>query len=228
MENKPESIRDEYRLRFSGLEQYRNKVWKILCENYFNKFITQESHVLDLGSGWCEFINNINAKKKFAMDINPDTRSRLKPEIFFFQQDCSEQWQIESESLDVIFTSNFLEHLPNKGCIEKTIEQANRCLKYDGLIICLGPNYKYLPGAYWDFWDHSVALTESSISEVLKLKGFEIELCIPRFLPFSMSTGKNPSLFMVQLYLKLPFIWLLFGKQFIVIGKKERKIKIFT
>jgi predicted SAM-dependent methyltransferase len=77
------------------------------------------------------------------------------------------------ESLDVVFTSNFLEHLPDKVHVERTLAQAWRCLKDDGFIICLGPNIKYVPGAYWDFWDHFIPLTELSLSEVLKMKGSE-------------------------------------------------------
>lgn len=224
MENKAESIRDEYRKRFAGLEQYRNDVWKILCDKFFSRHISPESHVLDLGAGWGEFINNIKAAKKYALDINPDTESRLSAGIKFLRQDCSKEWQIDSESLDVVFTSNFLEHLPDKNCIERTIEQAYRCLKDNGLIICLGPNIKYVHGAYWDFWDHSIPLTESSVSELLGMKGFDIQLCKPRFLTYSMSNGKIPSLFTVGLYLKLPILWNFFGKQFLVIGRNKKKL----
>jgi hypothetical protein len=93
-------------------------------------------------------------------------------------------------------------------------------LKQGGLIVCLGPNIKYVRGAYWDFWDHIVPITEAGLAELLMLKGFSIQLKIPRFLPFSMSTGRTPPLFLVRLYLKLPVVWPLFGKQFLVIGRK--------
>jgi hypothetical protein len=84
----------------------------------------------------------------------------------------------------------------------------------------MGPNIKYVNGAYWDFWDHIIPLSDASIVEVLKLKGFKIIKCYPRFLPYSMSTGKTPPLFLVWLYLKMPFIWPMFGKQFLVIAQK--------
>jgi hypothetical protein len=79
-----------------------------------------------------------------------------------------------------------------------------RCLKTDGQIICLGPNIKYIPGTYWDFWDHFVPITDLSLAEMLRLKGFDIELRVARFLPYSMSTGSTPPLFLVKLYLQLP------------------------
>jgi hypothetical protein len=45
------------------------------------------------------------------MDLNPDSGSRLNREIKFFLHDCSVEWPLTPESLDVIFTSNFLELL---------------------------------------------------------------------------------------------------------------------
>jgi SAM-dependent methyltransferase len=219
--DKAESLRDEYRIRFAKTAQYRNNVWKILCDDYFSAFVSREAHVLDLGSGWGEFINNVQAARKYAMDLNPDAGRRLSGNTHFIHQDCSEEWQVRQESLDVVFTSNFLEHLPDKAHVERTLAQAHRCLKDDGLIICLGPNIKYVPGPYWDFWDHFIPLTELSLSEVLKMKGFNIESCIPRFLPYSMSTGGNPPLFFVRLYLKLAPLWPLFGKQFLVVARKK-------
>jgi SAM-dependent methyltransferase len=178
-----------------------------------------------LGSGWGEFINNVTAARKYAMDLNSDARSRLSGETHFLHQDCSQEWQIQPASLDVVFTSNFLEHLPDKGSVERTISEAYRCLKNDGLLICLGPNIKYIPGVYWDFWDHFIPLTELSLSELLKLKGFSIQLIVPRFLPYSMSTERTPPVFLVKFYLKLSALWPLFGKQFLVVGKKGQRVE---
>lgn len=217
-------LENEYRIRFASVAKYRSDVWKILYDEYFSIFISPAAHVLDLGSGWGEFITNIKAAKKYAMDLNTDAGAHLSGETVFLHQDCSQEWQIQPESLDVVFTSNFLEHLPDKKSIESTISEAYRCLKNDGLIICLGPNIKYLSGAYWDFWDHFIPITELSLSELLKLNGFSIQLCIPRFLPYSMSTGRTPPLLFMRLYLKLPVLWPLFGKQFLVIGKKGRSV----
>ena len=55
---------------------------------------------------------------------------------------------------------------------------------------------------------------------MLKLEGFEISECIDRFLPYSMSQGSTPPLAFLKLYLKLPFAWKVFGKQFLVVAEK--------
>ncbi|MFQ3683978.1 class I SAM-dependent methyltransferase [Roseiflexus sp.] len=221
MSQKSQTLQKEYVLRFSHIRRYRQQVWKILCSDYFSRHISPNSTVLDLGCGWGEFINNINVAKKYAMDLNPDSKAHLSPEVVFLQQDCSDIWDMPNESLDVVFSSNFLEHLPDKSSIERTIAESNRCLRNDGRIILLGPNIKYINGAYWDFWDHFIPLTEQSISEVLNLQGFEIITKLPRFLPYSMSTGYTPPLVFLRLYLRLPWIWPVFGKQFLVIAQKR-------
>lgn len=213
-------LKREYELRFQETQHYRDAIWKILCADFFQRYVDANGKVLDLGAGWGEFIRNINAAHKFAMDLNPETAERVSDGVTFLHQDCSREWELESETLDVVFTSNFLEHLPDKPSLERTIAEAFRCLRPNGLIICLGPNIKYVPGAYWDFWDHYIPITEVALSEVLRMNNFEIDLCRGRFLPYSMSTGRTPPLFLVRLYLKMPFAWPLFGKQFLVIGRK--------
>ncbi len=224
MRNKAESLQQEYRLRFRNLEAYRNSVWKTLCDEYFSRFVAPTARVLDLGAGWCEFINNITALEKYAMDLNPDTKSYLSAGICLLNQDCSQVWEIKEQSLDVVFTSNFLEHLPDKESIRRTLAHAYRGLSKDGVIICLGPNIRYLPGAYWDFWDHIVPITDHSLAELLQLSGFNVELVVPRFLPFSMSSGNTPPLFLLRLYLRSPLVWSLFGKQFLVVARKKENV----
>lgn len=221
MKSRKTALKQEYQLRFSNIREYRCSVWKILCSDFFRKYIPKNAAILDIGAGWGEFINNMEAAKKFAMDLNPETGDYLTDDIIFLNHDCSKRWKLDDNILDVVFSSNFFEHLPNKESIENTISEAYRCLKKNGKVIFLGPNIKYIHGAYWDFWDHCIPLTESSLREILMMKGFRIDLCIARFLPYSMSTGIMPPPFLIKIYLKFPFVWRIVGKQFLVIGRKE-------
>lgn len=213
-------LQQEHRTRFEKYETYRGSVWKILCRDFFSKYVPENATVLDLGAGWGEFINNIRAAKKLAMDLNPETQEHLTDGITFLNQDCTQPWEVGTGTVDVVFTSNFLEHVPDKSGVEYAISEAHRSLKEGGAIICLGPNIKHVLGAYWDFWDHAIPLTERSVSEVLAMHGFVVERSLARFLPYSMSQGHTPPLFMVKLYCMLPLIWPLVGKQFLVIGRK--------
>src|SRR5581483_9304833 len=133
-----------YSIRFSGLEAYRNKVWTVLVSRFFSRWIEPEHSVLDLGCGYGEFINSVNARKKFGMDLNPATKDHLAESVYLMQQDCSKPWPLNDSSLDVVFTSNFFEHLPNKRSLQETLLEAYRCLRPNGSVIILGPNVKHL------------------------------------------------------------------------------------
>jgi SAM-dependent methyltransferase len=193
-------------------------VWQILTRDYFSQWIPKTGAVLDLGCGWGEFINQIEAETKHGMDLNPESPSKLDAGVRFHHHDCSTPWPLEKGSLDVVFTSNFFEHLYDKQALRATLREAKKALKPGGRIICLGPNIKYLPGSYWDFWDHYLPLTEESLAEGLALVGFEVQVKIARFLPYSMSQGFAPPLALVKLYLKLSVAWPWFGKQFLVVA----------
>jgi ubiquinone/menaquinone biosynthesis C-methylase UbiE len=220
MNTQATNLQEEYRQRFQGADLYRDSVWKILCSDFFSRYIASDSTLLDLGAGWGEFSRNITATKKYAMDLNPDCEKRVAGHSIFLHQDCSTTWPIDDDGLDVVFTSNFLEHLPSKNMVDKTLSEAFRCLKPGGKIICLGPNIKYVPGAYWDYWDHFIPITEQSMAEALSLKGFKVVEKIDRFIPYTMSGEKKPPLIAVSLYLKLPFAWRFFGKQFLIVAEK--------
>jgi len=163
MSDQERALKQQYDLRFAEIRNYRNAVWSLLCRDFFAQLIPVSTSILDIGAGWGEFINNIAAKAKYAMDLNPATCQHLAADVSFIHQDCSEAWPLQENSLDVVFTSNFLEHLPNKSCVERAIGEALRCLKEGGRLICMGPNIKCVPGAYWHFWDHNLPLTELSI-----------------------------------------------------------------
>ena len=215
-----EELRNEYEMRFSALAEYRNEVWKILVRDFFQKRIDPESTILDLGCGWGEFINNIQAREKYGMDLNEDSRKKMAPGIQLLQQDCSKRWNLENDSLDTVFTSNFFEHLRSKPDLDSTLNEAFRCLKPGGQITCLGPNIKYVGNDYWDFYDHYTCLSHLSLEEALRMRGFEIVEVIPRFLPYTMAQGSTPPLFFIKCFLRFRFLWRMFGKQFLVTARK--------
>lgn len=208
-----------YSGRFSGRTEYRDRVWKALAA-HLARWLEPNGAVLDLGAGYCEFINNVPSRARYAMDLNPDTRQRANPGVEVLQQDCAGRWPFADEALDTVFTSNFLEHLPDKATLSAVLGNAYRCLRPGGRFVAMGPNIRYVPGAYWDFFDHYIPLTELSMAEALAAAGFEVEQRIGRFLPYTMSRGRQFPIWMVRLYLAVPLAWKLLGKQFLVVGRK--------
>jgi len=216
----PNELEDIYRSRFDEHIAYRNRVWQVLTAKFFSKLIAPDAEILDLGCGYGEFINNIRCGKRFAMDMNPGASKHLESDVTFIEQDCSAEWKLPEESLDVVFTSNFFEHLPTKKAFWDTLGQAHRCLKKNGKIIAVGPNVRLVGGAYWNFWDHHLPLTEETVTEALRLQGFAIEKSVAAFLPYTMVNKRSVPMSLISLYLKMPIFWRLFGKQFLVVGRK--------
>lgn len=48
-----------YRRRFAQTAAYRNRVWRVLTDRFFSRWIGPGNAVLDLGCGDGEFINNV-------------------------------------------------------------------------------------------------------------------------------------------------------------------------
>jgi SAM-dependent methyltransferase len=220
MSEQPSELTQIYERRFKSVEDYRDRIWRVLIDSFFSKWVRPDHSVLDLGCGFGEFINNVKARERFGMDLNPATATKLSKDVGFLEQDCSERWNLPDGSLDIIFTSNFLEHLGDKDAVKRTLREAYRCLRPGGRIIAMGPNIRYLPGSYWDFFDHHVILTERSLDEVLSVTGFTVESAIARFLPYTMVGGPKYPLLFLRLYLNLPFLWWIKGRQFLVIASR--------
>jgi SAM-dependent methyltransferase len=183
--------------------------------------------VLDLGCGYGEFINQVTAARKYGMDLNPETTSKLKSDIGFLQQDCSMKWALDDATLDVVFTSNLFEHLPDKPALSRTLAEARRCLRQGGLLIAMGPNINAIGAQYWDFWDHYLPLTEKSLDEGLKLAGFEVDYVVPSFLSYTKFGSPDYPLWTLSLYLKHPFLLHFFGGQFLLVARRPVETEPF-
>jgi len=219
-EASPQELADIYRSRFEGQSVYRKAVWQLLVRHFLRPYIPLNGSVLDLGAGHGEFINQISSGTRWAMDLNPESGAHWDKGVIPLRQDCSQPWPLPENSLALVFTSNFFEHLPDKECLKRTLQQAFRALRPGGHLVALGPNIRLVPGAYWDFWDHYLPLTEHSLAEVGHLVGFVTEKAVAATLPYSMSQGFQPPLWAVRIYLAMPIFWRFFGKQFLVVLRK--------
>lgn len=215
-----EELQTLYRHRFSPEELHQKRLlWQTLCRSFFQSYVPRDGTVLDLGAGSCEFINAIEARRRIAVDLNPDTaRHADGAEVLLTPSD--DLSAVESSSVDVVFTSNFFEHLPSKSVLLATLQECRRVLHPGGRIIVLMPNLRCLPGRYWDFFDHHLPLTDRSLVEALELAGFRPERVVPRFLPYSVKHSRLPPLpILISLYLRFPPAWTILGRQMLVVAR---------
>lgn len=211
-------VSDVYQRRFSVEDQRaKNEIWKVLVGDFFQKrWIKPTDTVLDLGCGFGEFLNNVQAARKIGVDLNPDSPRYLDKSVEFHSASVCEMPFVPEGTVDFVFTSNLMEHLPSKMHVEQMIAEARRVLKPGGQFVMMGPNMRFLPGHYWDFWDHIVAITDRSLVEVLENSRFKIGECHPQFLPYTTRSRLPQGPGLVKLYLKVPLVWRLLGGQFLV------------
>jgi SAM-dependent methyltransferase len=115
-----------YRNRFAedGREK-KIRIWNILCKVLFQSIVGDDKVVLDLACGYGEFINSIAAQKKYGVDLNPDAEKFVGMDVSLLKT-AANRIPLEANSVDVVFTSNFLEHLKTKeACNEEFLEIHN-------------------------------------------------------------------------------------------------------
>ncbi|OQP73747.1 methyltransferase type 11 [Xanthomonas phaseoli pv. syngonii LMG 9055] len=199
----------------------KNRIWQVLCTQYFSRFVKPNETVVDIGAGYCEFINNIPAAHKIAVDLNPDVRKFAADGIRVINESCIAVSSIPSASVDAVFMSNFLEHLPTKDLVLQTLRESARMLKPGGRVIILQPNIRFLYDEYWDYFDHHTALSDRSLVEGVLMAGLEPQVVIPKFLPYTTKSRLPQAPWLVSLYLRIPLAWHLLGKQALVVAYKR-------
>lgn len=215
------NLKKLYSTRFVKEElPIKNKIWQVLCSNFLSRYVRQTDTVVDIGAGYCEFINNIQCGKKIALDLNPDVSKFANPDIRVINESCMSIKSLAENSVDIVFMSNFLEHLANKQQVFDTLLESKRILKPDGKMLILQPNIRFLADVYWDFFDHHVPLSDRSLVEVLESIDMKIVVNYPKFLPYTTKSRLPKGEFFVKLYLHFPPAWLIFGKQAFIVAQK--------
>ena len=226
-------VKDLYTNRFAGDKTLlrKNEIWKTLCKHFFQKHIPADSVLIDIAAGYCEFVNNISAKEKIVFDLNPDTEKFAAQDVkvhidSFFNM----QKYMGDRKADIVFASNVLEHLDNKEHVIAAIKECAAVLrdpegnaKIGGRLLILQPNIKYTKGAYWDFIDHKVPLTDQALVEAGEMCGLKTVVNIPKFLPYTTKSKLPKHPFLIKLYLKvLPIAGFFMGQQsFLVLEKTD-------
>lgn len=217
MKSESEELSALYQNRFGSEEVARTDLWEVLCRDFFQRWVPADATVLDVAAGHCEFINNIRAARKLAVDLNPDVRFRANSDVAAFVSRSDDMTTIEPASVDRVFISNFFEHIPRE-VILSTLEEVRRVLRPDGKLLVLQPNVRYCARDYWMFFDHITPVDDRALVEALQATGFDVELVIPRFLPYTTKSRLPSGPALVKLYLKVPLAWKVLGAQAFVVA----------
>jgi SAM-dependent methyltransferase len=213
-----------YANRFDERDRaWKQVVWGILWRRVFRRWIGPEDRLLDLGAGYCEFINSATARRRIAVDLNPAASACAAPGVEVRAVSADDLSFLGAGEVDAVFTSNFLEHLPSKQAVAAVFQEVHRVLAPGGRFIAMGPNVRLLPGAYWDYFDHHVPLSDRSVCEALLLHGFALQHVESRFLPYTVKNTRLRWPLLVEGYLAMrPISSALLGKQFLVVAVKSK------
>lgn len=216
-QDRPDRLRRMYDHRFPAqMLKRKNEVWRVIASSFFQQWISPDATVLDIGCGSGEFLNNIECGVRVGIDPNPQSAQALRHDVELHQRLADDLSFLAAQWFDVVFISNFLEHLKSKQAVDKLLTGVLRVLRPDGQCIIMGPNVRLLPGTYWDYWDHHVPLSDRSLCEALETLGFEVTEAHSHFLPYTTRSRLPSKPWLVWLYLRMPIVWSVLGRQFLI------------
>lgn len=202
--------------RFS-YDPARDVVWQEVSRYLQGREIPETATILELGAGYCHFINNIRGKARHALDLSPDLAKRARDGVVPHVGSCTSLDMFGDGSVDVVFASNLFEHLTREE-LGRSLREIRRVLSHQGRLIIVQPNFRYCPGEYFDDYTHLQVFTHVSLADRLRVEGFQLRRVVPRFLPFSMKSRLPRSRFLVRLYLRSPVKP--FGAQMLIVAEK--------
>ncbi len=211
-----------YAARFHDDErESKARLWRVICQEFFARYVPADACVLDLGAGYCDFVNNIHARRRIAVDLNPDTKRFAAPGVEVHQLPLERLSEaVDQGTVDLAFASNVFEHLRSPDALLKVLANVRTVLRPGGRIMIMQPNVRLVGGAFWDFFDHTLPLSERGMTEALEVAGFRVIECRARFLPYTTKSRLPQWAFLVRLYLRFRPVQYLLGKQMLVVAER--------
>lgn len=195
----------------------RKRVWRAICE-YLKRFISSSDIVADVGAGYGDFINQIHAKTKYAVDTRSEMAEWYTPEVHFIEANPIESLKLPSNTIDTILVSNLLEHLSPQQC-STLFDRFDNCLTASGRIIAIQPNYLYCYRHYWDDFTHVRAFSHVGLRDYLLSRSYKIIALEKRFLPFSFKSSLPKSYYLTRLY--LASLWRPWAAQMLIVAQRQ-------
>jgi ubiquinone/menaquinone biosynthesis C-methylase UbiE len=194
-------------------DAHREVLWSTLCAAYFQRLIEPEFHVLELGAGYANFINNIRCRTRTAVDTWPSLLQHVQNGVTARVGCATDLEFLPDASVDFVFASNLFEHLTQAQFAE-VLAQLARKARSGATLNILQPNYRRAYKEYFDDYTHVTVYSDVSLCDFLEAHGWQVIECVSGFLPFSLKTGLPVQPWLIRLYLRLP--WKPLAKQMFV------------
>jgi SAM-dependent methyltransferase len=159
--------------------------------------------ILEIGAGYCDFINSYPAQKRMCFELNPEREKFAAVDVDFRCGDAVSLMKMLEVKVDVIFASNFFEHLSEQQHAE-LMPKIHDALVENGRLVLLQPNYRLCSKHYFDDETHQTIFSDKNIQLFLQKYGFQTLKIVPGLLPFSMKSRLPKWPLLVRLYLRSP------------------------
>jgi SAM-dependent methyltransferase len=182
----------------------REAVWGAIAA-HLARWIHPSASVVEIGAGYCAWINAVQAADRVAVDIWDELPRYAAPGVQTRQLDAATSLRVLGESrFDVVLASNVLEHL-EPDAAASAVDDVRALLRPGGRFIIIQPNFRDAYRRYFDDYTHRSVFTDVSLPNLLRAHGFAIELVQRRFLPYSMRNVQRPlPSWLVTAYLRSP------------------------
>jgi len=179
-------------------------VWKVLAE-HLSRWVPPDAHVLEVGAGYCHWINAVRASRRVAVDSWPRIVEFGGPGVETRVLDASrELTTFPPEHFDAILASNVIEHFEPETAA-RVVGDMHTILKAGGRLVIVQPNFRYAYRSYFDDYTHRSVFTDVSLPALLRTRGFRVALVQPKFLPYSMrGVTRTIPPWLVRAYLASP------------------------
>jgi SAM-dependent methyltransferase len=195
----------------------REKLWRYLTD-YLARYVPRAASVLELGAGYCYFINRVPAGRRVAVDISPDMLGFKGADVEGIVGDALEFLRGTAPGqFDFILASNFFEHF-EWPALNEMLPLIARALKPGGRLAVIQPNFRLSAARYFDDYTHRTIFTDVSLPDWLTGSGLEVIRNEPRFLPLTVKSRMGAFTFLVPLYLRMP-VRPLAGQMFVLAQK---------
>jgi cyclopropane fatty-acyl-phospholipid synthase-like methyltransferase len=185
-------------------EPARRIAWQAIAR-HLQSWIPAQAAVLEIGAGYCDWVNSVKAARRVAIDIWPElprhTAPGVEPLVLDIARDLG---TLTAGSFDTVLASNVFEHFA-PDVVPTVVADVARVLKPGGRLLIVQPNFRLAWRAYFDDYTHRSIFTDVSLPALLRAQGLSIDLVQPRFMPYSMRHSRLPiTSWLVTLYLKSP------------------------
>lgn len=184
-------------------DRKREVLWQTLNRQVFDAYISRTDTVVELGAGWCDFINNVEAENRIAVDLWPGIEKRVAPGVKPIVASATDLDALGDASAHVVFASNLLEHLTHEQ-IDRLLAHARRILVRGGRLILVQPNFRLCAKNYFDDFTHVSIWSDIGMSGFLESRGWQLENVQGRFLPLTVKSRLPVSSKLIRAYLRSP------------------------